>query len=317
MRLYCGLLLCFLCGCDGAEWSLLAPDLDRVALSVWASGREVYVVGGPLGSAGESLLLQFEGPRFVPIPLGTTTTLWWVFGLPSGARYAVGEQGTVLQFSAASAPVKETTLTDHTLYGIWGADENDLWAVGGQPGKDGVLLHKDTNGWQTVPAPVPFVAFFKVWGSASDDVFVCGEGGTILHYDGKEWAQQSSGLPPSTTLFTVAGRAADDVYAVGGFGQGIMLHYNGRLWQPVDDPALVEVGGLAGVGVDTDGSVVVVGASGTKLRGMPGALQVDSNAPPHDDLHATFIAQGHALAVGGNYLAPPGAVRHGVVADRR
>jgi photosystem II stability/assembly factor-like uncharacterized protein len=292
------------------------PTLDRVPLSVWAnSSTEAYVVGGGLGSGGEALLLRREGLRWRILPTNTDATLWWVHGVSPRSVWMVGERGTILHFDGRTVTPFESG-TDRTLYGVWGTSDNDLWAVGGKPGSDGILLHKDENGWTTIPAPITVAAFFKVWGSDGNDVFVCGEGGTMLHYDGTTWSIQPTGLSPEVTLFTVAGRAPNDVYAVGGFGRGAAIHYDGTGWYPVEDPRLVEVGSLAGVAVQWDGSVLIVGAAGLKLRGMPGALLDESSEPPLTDLHGAALAEGTAFAVGGNYLSPAGAVRQGMVATR-
>jgi hypothetical protein len=120
----------------------------------------------------------------------------------------------------------------------------------------------------------------------------------------------------NVTLFTVHGRSRDDVAAVGGFGRGVAIHYDGTRWSAIDDPLLAQVGSLAGVAVAEDGTLAIVGAGGIKLRGKPGALTEDTLDPPRDDLHAAFSLGSSFFSVGGNYLAPPGAVRHGVLARR-
>jgi len=177
-------------------------------------------------------------------------------------------------------------------------------------------LDRDGGAWSTVTTPTPAGAYFKVWGSAEDDVFVCGEGGTIVHWDGKTWSAQESGVAKNVTLFTVHGRSRDDVVAVGGFGRGVAVRYDGTRWSPLGDPLLDGAGSLAGVSVDADGTITIVGASGTKLRGRAGTMVDDTLDPPRDDLHAAFSIEGTHYAVGGNYLAPPGASRHGVLARR-
>ena len=301
------------CG-DTAGWTVPFPDLDRVLLSVDArASNEVYAVGGALSSGGDALFLHYDGSVWHSIPVNTQATLWWVFALSPTDVYTVGEQGSIWHYDGTTM-TPMTSGTDRTLYGVWGTSDDDLWAVGGKPGSDGVLLHKDTSGWTVQPAPVPFAAYFKVWGTSSSDVFVCGEGGTVIHFDGHTWTSQPTGEPASTTLFTVAGRSPTDVYAVGGFGHPVALHYDGTAWSPVSDPTLGTASSLAGVAVDTDGTVVMVGASGTRLRGHPGSLTDDTDFPPRDDLHAAAILHGEIFTVGGNYISPPGSARHGVLA---
>jgi hypothetical protein len=105
------------------------------------------------------------------------------------------------------------------------------------------------------------------------------------------------------------------VWAVGGTGNAVALHFDGASWQPATDAVLADHSGLAGVAVDGDGTVVMVGSNGTKLRGRPGHLVDESELVRVEaDLHSTAIAKGEAYAVGGNYIAPAPTPRHGVVA---
>ena len=50
---------------------------------------------------------------------------------------------------------------------------------------------------------------------------------------------------------------------------------------------------------------MLVGGSGTKLRGRPGAWIDESAFATREDLHAASIVGGEIFTVGGNYLAPP------------
>lgn len=310
-----GLLGLLLCACQPPVWSGVVT-LDRSLLSVaLPSDNAAFVVGGDLGSGGAGVFLRYDGSVWHRTSTSSTITLWWVHALSPTNAWAVGENGTIVHWDGI-ALLEEQKLTDRTLYGIWGTSNDDLWAVGGKPGSDGILLHKTAVGWTVEPSPVPFVSFFKIWGAAANDIFVCGEGGTIVHYDGTTWAPQPSGQPQSTTLFTVAGRNGSEVYAVGGLGRGVVLRYDGQSWTPLGDPALTQIGALTGVAVDSDGSLVIVGASGTKLHGQPGALVNDTFDLPRDDLHAAAIRSGELFAVGGNYISPAGVTRSGVIAHR-
>lgn len=73
-----------------------------------------------------------------------------------------------------------------------------------------------------------------VWGTSASDVFVVGNTGTILHYNGTAWSAMSSGT--TENLSGVWGFAANDVYAVG--YTLTILHYNGTAWSamPASNP---------------------------------------------------------------------------------
>ena len=70
---------------------------------------------------------------------------------------------------------------------------------------------------------------YAVWGSSASNVFVVGEesvgnGGIIMHYDGKAWTNTST----ANALECVYGNTASDIFSVG-FG-GTILHYDGGTW---------------------------------------------------------------------------------------
>lgn len=77
-------------------------------------------------------------------PVTPRNNLYGAFALGE-ALYAVGAQGVILRRSADSW-IHETSGTTRDLYTIWGTAADDLWAAG-----SGVVLHRTTQGWQTVP----------------------------------------------------------------------------------------------------------------------------------------------------------------------
>jgi hypothetical protein len=71
-----------------------------------------------------------------------------------------------------------------------------------------------------------------VWAYDGSRAFAVGWAGTIMHYDGKMWSRQISGVSIRTKLHAVWGASASDVFAVGEDenNQGIVLHYDGVSW---------------------------------------------------------------------------------------
>jgi photosystem II stability/assembly factor-like uncharacterized protein len=296
------------------EWTLPLPALDRVPLSVTQpAGDAVFTVGGALGSTGQALFLRYDGSSWHAIPVATDATLWWVFARSPSDVYAVGERGSAFHWSGAT-PTAIALPTTATLYGVWGASDDDLWIVGGTPDLDGVILHRDANGWHDLTPADVHGALFKVWGASANDVFICGQDNLMLHWNGSALTPQTVPVAPPTSLFTVAGRSSADVYAVGGLANAVALHYDGSAWSNVNDKALASAPGLTGVSVDDDGSVVFVGGAGTKLRGRSGALVDDTALATQVDLHGASLRNGEIFTVGGNYNAPAPTARHGVVA---
>ena len=205
--------------------------------------------------------------------------------------------------------------TTATLYGVWQSPSGTVWIVGGEPDLSGVVLRRDPGGaWQDVTPAGTASALFKVWGAADDDVWICGQEGKLLHWDGGALSAIDTGLGRNVPLFTVAGSGAGDVYAVGGLGNAVVLHYDGAAWTQLGDALFAALPGLSGVAVDGDGTAILVGGSGTKVRGKPGAFTDETAYATREDLHAAAILDGELFTVGGNYIAPAPTPRQGVVA---
>ena len=62
--------------------------------------------------------------------------------------------------------------------------------------------------------------FTDVWGSATDDVFVCGTNGLVKHFDGSSWTGLTT--PTTEVLLGIWGTSYRDVYVVG--YDGLLMH---------------------------------------------------------------------------------------------
>ena len=69
-----------------------------------------------------------------------------------------------------------------------------------------------------------------VWGAASDNVFVVGDSGTVLNYNGADWNVMDAGVN-NVNLKGVWGTDSSHVYAVG--DGGTICYYNGSDWEDV------------------------------------------------------------------------------------
>ena len=134
-------------------------------------------------------------------------------------------------------PHKDAAQTDLQYFDL-SIDDNhtgeqrvDHWCCG--PDKispTGPCSAISSTGWCTMKTGIPYLQGKKllgVWGSRGKDVFVVGESGIILHFDGTTWVKQSSGS--SNELRAVWGTGADNVYAVG--DKGTILHFDGKGWK--------------------------------------------------------------------------------------
>ena len=66
--------------------------------------------------------------------------------------------------------------TPEALYGIWGSDSCNIWAVG----HNGAVIKWNGESWSSVASGVS-EELLSVWGSDARHVWIVGGGGTILH----------------------------------------------------------------------------------------------------------------------------------------
>ncbi len=95
------------------------------------------------------------------------------------------------------------------------------------------LVSCDEVDWCLVPTSVSvFHTLTSVWGSAKDDVWAVGSGGTILHWDGNTWTETPSGL--QNTFLGIWGSGRNDVWVVSSTEvvlHGTRLQDGGAVWE--------------------------------------------------------------------------------------
>jgi len=317
--LRCALLL--LAGCSNAAppWQVRASDENAWFLALAPLAAKVLVAGGQPGTSaaqpGSGVVMTVpDDTADMPLRLSSPQPgmLWWVHALSPDTAWLCGENGSVLRYSEGKSGLPELlsvpAASSATLYGIWAFSDDDVWAVGGQEGGPGVVLHGSRSGLlvdSTVPA-VPVL--YKLFGADRDHLFAVGQAGTLLRRVGTTWM-----LDPALVndrLLTVFGTSASNVYAVGGLGSGRLLAWDGQRWT-VDD-SVADLDPLAGLYVTAE-ELLVAGQRGLLARrsGSSGAFEFP---PPVTslDLHGALVRGGARYAVGGNLsqfrLQPPRGV---------
>jgi len=290
----------------GREWQVVHSELPAALFSVWGSASDdVWAVGADPDDGEGPLVLHFDGAQWTRHVTGVTGNLWWVFGFAGGPVYMGGERGTILRYDGSSFE-SMTTPGTATVFGIWGAAPDDVWAVGGGAGGSSGAFAWRLSGdtWSDAagfPAELAATdAVWKVFGRARDDVWMVGTNGLALHHDGTEFTQPRSATTRS--LFTVHGNG-DRLVAVGGFGTGTLVEHDGTGWRDATPIGAVQLIGVcvsddAAYAVGTDGMVYRDGGDGWEIE--PHRTRVIQ------PLHAVWIdPDGGAWAVGGQVLSEP------------
>lgn len=294
------------------QWELVFAGLPGALLSIWGSdSSDVWAVGGdPLDGSGP-MVIHFDGEAWTRLSTGEQGNLWWVFGFEDGPVYMGGEGGVILRYQAVGGSgtfTKMTTPGTGTVFGIWGATPNDVWAVGGDSEAIGGFAWRlEGEAWvdePALPADIPAnAAIWKVFGTSPSDAWFVGSMGVSLHWDGSSFTPGDTGVGAS--LFTV--HAANGIYtAVGGTASGFIVEYRDGVWTNVtpDPPPQ----GLAGVALGEDGFGIAVGQFGSVYARSAADGWREVNLPFNlgASLHGSWIdEQGGVWVVGGQVFSPP------------
>jgi hypothetical protein len=317
-------LVAISCTGEARTWERVHHEPGAALLAIAHTSLGTFAVGADDGTS--AVVLRAEATEdadfstgsagsaadFARVAVDVRGTLWWVAEAADGSVALVGEGPTVVRTTDEAWRTAERWRTEPvegaegtTLFGVW-EGTHERFAVGGDVMREearGVLLRRDASGkW----APDPRVAsenlegaLFKVWGRADDDVWVVGERGLVLHFDGTEWARVAS--PVRTRLLTVHGAQDGSPIVVGGASNGVLLeHEAGALvehspeWMPT----------LSGVFVRGE-RAVVVGSDGVVLHRTRGQWLLDETTTATIDFHAVALRSDDSVwAVGGNLTSP-------------
>ncbi|MCA9717835.1 MAG: hypothetical protein KC468_24400 [Myxococcales bacterium] len=287
---------------DEGTWELVHAGLPGALLSVWGtSATDVWAVGGDTRDGMGPLVVHFDGAKWERVATGEAQgSLWWVFGFEGGPLYMGGDGGVILRYEGG-AFTRMTTPGVATVFGIWGASPDDVWAVGGASDSTGGFAWRlSGDAWvdePTLPVEIPSAAaIWKLYGTARDDAWLVGSNGVALHWDGAALTPGDTGV--GSSLFTVHER--DGRYAaVGGLASGIIVENDGAGWQNMTpEPAPM---GLTGVTLGADGAGVAVGTYGVVLTRTPeGWAEEDLGFSVGQNLHGSWIDdEGGVWLVGG------------------
>ncbi len=300
-------------GPSGPAWQQVLSDLSGGLLSVsGTSATDVYAVGADSGDGKGPLVLHYDAQQWNRLETGAVGDLWWITDrMIGGSFFMGGNGGLLLRYTPATGQFEQFVTPDNlTVFGVWGEDEDNLFACGGDvsdPETSGFVWRFDGNQWSAVDlsaveaAGVPVA--FKVWGRSSNEVYVCGARGLMLLFDGAAWTRIDTAT--TRTLFTVHGNATMAA-ASGGAQSGVIVEQSGDEFADVTPAGLLQMNGIF---VPASGEPIAVGREGAvafrRANGWEAAdtgLDLDSLL----DYHAVWIdPDGGIWAVGGNIAGEP------------
>lgn len=187
------------------------------------------------------------------------------------------------------------------LLSVWGRSSDRLWIVGGEPDAGRLLWYDGTDAIeQQLPTGTPLLNWS--YGFADDDVFLVGNAGTILHWDGTQFLTETSSTDQA--LWGVWGASADDVWAVGGDGRAdgqlTLLRRTNGAWAPfaVPEPMRPRVNAFFKVWGTAADDVYVVGQRGTVMH-FDGTEWTESLVGTSEDLISVWGTSPDRIAIVG------------------
>jgi len=171
---------------DGSSWTTI---ISGVALGdLWGSGPDdLYVVGT------NGLAKRWDGSQWHDIHAPTSAELYACWGVGPDDFYAAGTDATVIHWDGSvwSHVDKPTGWHPYYVGLVWAASADDMVLAA-----DRETYHKHNGTWTKVAvshAPT------QVRGSSANDIYLVGQGGFIMHWDGTTWAEIDSGTDAHLT----------------------------------------------------------------------------------------------------------------------
>lgn len=291
------------------SWRLVLEHLDGALMSVTGtSASDVWAVGADTRDGNGALVLHFDGSSWRRKQTGVEADLWWVHAFGPESLLMGGTKGTILHYDGQQFTRMDTPRLGQ-VFGIWGASEDDVWAVGGEPDAEpGFLWHSDGNAWSDMstrlPDSIQKTPLFKVWGRNQSDVWIVGLDGVAVHWDGSTLELGATGT--KERLFTVHGSPSGKpaFVAVGGDASPVLVQNDGTAWHTLKpNPAPTQLFGVfmhsekLGYAVGYDG--IVLGYDGSAWKLLNTAFELTN------PLHSVWVdPSGGVWAVGGDVLSP-------------
>jgi hypothetical protein len=278
-------------------WQLIHGDDASALLAVWGpSSNDVWVVGGRASLTGGPAILHYDGAAWSRVDSKQSSLdLWWVVGVGDDVLFS-GSGGTILRYHAGEFQRLNTPSMTGTIYGIWAAAPDDIWAVGDAGTAGGVVWHSSDGQTFTavaIPDPVPS-RVFKVHGQASNDVWMSCASGVTLHWNGSEVEHEQT--PTTNSLFSIVTTPQLAVTVGGTGGVGALFEHGGAGWTPGNLEAPAAWRGTAAMGSD----VAIVGENGLIARRVDSGWSALRQQLTNLNFHSAWLDEDHGLwAVGG------------------
>jgi uncharacterized protein YjdB/photosystem II stability/assembly factor-like uncharacterized protein len=194
----------------GTTWRAVpTPSRTRLAAIWGASPTDAWA------ASIEGELLRWNGTAWALVEPIAPAALLGLFGTATNDIWTVGDQGLVQRWTG-TAWARSTTGSSALLNGIWtqGTGAGAAAFAVGEVNSGAAVLRFGAGSWQAVANPGTTARLSSVWGTNLFDLYVAGEGGTIVRFDGTRWTAMPTGV--TDFLWSINGLSAGQAgFAVG------------------------------------------------------------------------------------------------------
>ncbi len=263
-NVWCGTTSNFFSHWNGASWvSEMLPSYNYFQ-DMWGTAADDIYAVGQSGSTNLATVWHYNGTSWSDVtPPGLTNSVFYsVWGTASNNVYVVGDGMTIRRWNGTAWGTMSTTglPASETLRAIRGRSGADIFVATYDK-----VYHYGGSSWTDINIGslgiYPYI--HDLWVGATK-LFVAGDGGTVVTYDGASWNNENGG--PWRTLQDVWTGGPQEAVAVG--AEGVILEYDGMTVTDASLPGITHnLNGIAG----SRDNLYAVGNGGKVLRYSGGA----------------------------------------------
>jgi hypothetical protein len=138
--------------------------------------------------------------------------------------WAVGGGGTILHYDG-KAWKSVTSGVETAVRAVSGTGPKDVWALGGSG-----VIHWNGSAWSNVAIDVPHYGLYALFARTPSDVWVGGDAGVTIHFDGRKWTKHALADDAAMLVYQLQATGPDDVWGIGGSGVRV-IRWDGERWK--------------------------------------------------------------------------------------
>jgi len=232
---------------------------------------------GDVVAVGHSgIISHLSGSKWEEVPHTSNGWFYAAWAQAPRSLFVTGENKLFyhydgIEFKSSDPP------SDVTILDMYGVNSTQAYAVSMKDGK--VLLISFRGAWISYSLNYTFSPK-TVWAATDDDVFIGGQDGNIIRWNGITTTQMTTNS--TYQVNDLMGSSGDDVYAA---CDEVVLHWDGQAWSRVSLPALGVVRrSFTGVWSSGRENVYIVGREDTYPNESAIILHYDGSAWTVEDL---------------------------------